>query len=95
MVLNLEKRKPKYINEDGYEVYQSEDGKDYTIVTYDEFELQSKGSEARSGDEWKRYYSEWKENYPKNKQDSNEYKRICQLFEKFIKKTEIKEKRKL
>ena len=51
--MNLEKKKPKYINEDGYEVYQSEDGKDYTIVTYDEFELHSKGSEARSGEEWR------------------------------------------
>ena len=95
MVLNIEKMKPKYINEDGYEVYQSDDGKNYTIVTYDEFELQSKGPEAKSGDEWRKYYSEWKDSYPKDKQDSNEYKRICQLFEKFIEKTEIQEKRKL
>ncbi|MHA1552507.1 MAG: hypothetical protein ACTSQC_11245 [Candidatus Heimdallarchaeaceae archaeon] len=95
MVLNLEKRKPKYINEDGYEVYQSENGKDYTIVTYDEFELQSKGPNAKSVDEWKKYYTEWKDNYPKSKQDSKEYKRMCQLFEKFIEKTEIQEKRKL
>ncbi len=95
MVLNLEKRKPKYINEDGYEVYQSENGKDYTIVSYDEFELQSKGPEAKSGDDWKEYYREWKDSYPKDKQDSVEYKRICQLFEKFIEKTENQEKRKL
>jgi hypothetical protein len=88
MVLNIEKRKPKYINADGYEVYQSEDGKYYTIVTYDEFELHSKGPEAKSVAEWKEYYVEWKDNYPKDKQDSYEYKRICQLFEKFIKKTE-------
>ncbi len=93
MVLNLEKRKPKYINEDGYEVYQSEDGKDYTIVTYDEFELQSKGSEAKSGDEWKRYFTEWKDNYPKDKLDSYEYKRICQLFEQFIEKAKEQEKK--
>ncbi len=92
MVLKLEKRKPRYINEDGYEVYQNEDGKDYIIVTYDEFELQSKGSEAKSGDEWKKHYTEWKDNYPENQQGSYEYIRICQLFEKFITKAEAKEK---
>ena len=89
--MNLEKKRPKYINEDGYEVYQSEDGKDYTIVTYDEFELHSKGSEARSGEEWRKYYQEWKESYPKDKQDSNEYHRICRLFEQFIEKAEQQE----
>ena len=95
MVLELEKRKPRYINEDGYEVYQNEDGKDYIIVTYDEFELQSKGPEAKSGDEWRKYYTEWKDNYPKNQLESYEYIRICQLFEKFIKKAENLEKKSL
>jgi len=95
LFLKIEKRKPKYINEDGYEVYQNEEGKDYIIVTYDEFELQSKGSESKSGSEWKQDYTEWKDNYPVDKLDSYEYKRICDLFELFIEKAEMKNKKKL
>ncbi|MBY9001745.1 MAG: hypothetical protein KGD64_12580 [Candidatus Heimdallarchaeota archaeon] len=90
--MDSNKRKPKYINQDGYEVYQNEDGKDYVVIPYDEFELQSKGPEAYTGNEWKRYYTEWKEGYPLDKLNSYEYKRICQLFELFIEKTEKKEK---
>ena len=95
LVLELDKRKPRYINEDGYEVYQNEDGNDYIIVTYDEFELQSRGPEAKTGDEWKKYYAEWKDNYPENQLKSNEYIRISQLFEKFIEKAKNLEKRSL